>query len=57
MVQRFVDWPQAWRVISTRYPPINLFERLTPDPAVWETLIALEQLTNPRLRDEIGDIA
>lgn len=57
MVQRLVDWPQAWRVISTRYPPINLFERLTPDHAVWETLIALEQLTNPRLRDELGEIA
>lgn len=57
MPKIFVDWPQAWRVISTRYPPINLFERLTPDPAVWEALIALEQLTNPRLRDEIGEIA
>jgi RES domain len=54
---RRVDWPQAWRVIASRYPPITLFERLTPDPAVWEALIALEQLTNPRVRDEIGDIA
>jgi hypothetical protein len=52
-----VDWPQAWRVIASRYPPIKLFERLTNDPAVWEALIALEQLTNPRLRDEVGDIA
>ncbi len=52
-----VDWPQAWRVIASRYPPINLFERLTADPAVWDALIALEQLTNPRVRDEIGDIA
>src|ERR1700757_3870218 len=57
MAPRFADWRQAWRVISTRYPPINLFERLMSDPAVWEALIALEQLTNPRLRDEIGDIA
>jgi hypothetical protein len=52
-----LDWPQAWRVIASRYPPINLFERVTPDPAVWEALIALEQLTNPRLRDEVGEIA
>ena len=52
-----VDWPQAWRVIASRYPPITLFERLTPDPAVWDALVALEQLTNPRVRDEIGDIA
>jgi hypothetical protein len=52
-----VDWPQAWRVITSRYPPINLFERLTADTAVWDALIALEQFTNPRVRDEVGDIA
>ena len=52
-----LDWPQAWRVIASRYPPINLFERLTADTAVWDALIALEQLTNPRVRDEIGEIA
>jgi hypothetical protein len=52
-----IDWPQAWRIIASRYPPINLFERLTADTAVWDALIALEQLTNPRVRDEVGDIA
>ena len=52
-----VDWPQAWRVIASRYPPVTLFERLTADPAVWKALIALEQLTNPRVRDEVGAIA
>jgi len=52
-----LDWSQAWRVIASRYPPINLFERLATDPAVWDTLIDLEQLTNPRVRDEVGDIA
>lgn len=54
---RLVDWPQAWRVIASRYPPIDLFERLTPDPAVWDVLAALEQATNPRVRDAIGEIA
>jgi RES domain len=54
---RRIDWPQAWRIIASRYPPINLFERLTPDPAVWDALIMLEQLTNPRVRDEVGEIA
>ncbi len=52
-----VAWPAAWRVIASRYPPIDLFERLTADPAVWEALIALEQLTNPRVRDAVGEIA
>lgn len=57
MATTLVAWRQAWRIIASRYPPIRLFERLTPDPAVWEALIALEQLTNPRLRDETGNIA
>ena len=54
---RRIDWPQAWRIIASRYPPVQLFERLTPDPAVWDALFALEQLTNPRVRDEVGEIA
>jgi len=54
---RRVDWPLAWRIIASRYPPIALFERLTADTAVWDALIALEQITNPRVRDETGDIA
>ncbi len=57
MPTRHVDWPQAWRIIASRYPPINLFERLTDDPGVWEALVALEQLTNPRVRDEVGEIS
>jgi hypothetical protein len=55
--QRHISWPAAWRIIATRYPPINLFERVTDNPAVWETLIELEQLTNPRVRDDTGEIA
>jgi hypothetical protein len=47
---RRVLWTETWRVIAFRYPPINLFERLSSNPAVWEALIELEELTNPRLR-------
>lgn len=52
-----VEWPQAWRIIASRFPPINLFESLSEDPAVWEALITLEALTNPRVRDEVGQLA
>lgn len=51
-----VRWPQAWRVIASRYPPIALFERVSDNPAVWDVLIELEQATNPRVRDEAGEI-
>jgi hypothetical protein len=54
---RSVHWTQAWRIIASRYPPINLFERVSPDPAVWDVLIELEQLTNPRVRTEVGEIS
>src|SRR3569833_966097 len=54
---RHVNWPQAWRIIASRYPPIQLYERLTNDHAVWDALIELEQRTNPRVRDEVGNIS
>lgn len=57
MSARRVRWRHAYRIIASRYPPIDLFERVSPDPAVWEALIALEGLTNPRLRDEAGVVA
>lgn len=51
-----VRWPEAHRIVPSRYPPVQLFERLTDHPAEWETLAEIESLTNPRIRDEIGEI-
>lgn len=44
-----------YRLVPSHFPPINLFEHLL-DPSELETAYALEALTNPRLRDEAGDI-
>jgi hypothetical protein len=52
-----VDWRYGWRIIASRYPPIHLFERVSANPAVWDALIELETATNPRLRDEAGEIS
>lgn len=52
-----VRWRKAWRIIASRYPPIDLFERVSSNPAVWDVLIELEQITNPRVRDETGEIS
>ena len=55
---RAVAWPRGWRIIASRYPPIDLFERVAQgDAAISDALVALEQMTNPRLRDEIGEIS
>ena len=50
-----VRWQPCFRVIPSRYPTIHLFERIS-DPTDWDALYWIESLTNPRLRDEIGDI-
>lgn len=52
-----VQWARVWRIIASRYPPIHLFERVWPDPAVWDVLMELEQATNPRVRDQVGEIS
>ena len=50
-----IRWQPCYRIIPSRFPPILLFERVA-DPQDLEAVFALEALTNPRLRDEVGDI-
>lgn len=50
-----IAWTPCWRIIPSRFPPIALFERVT-EPDDLEAVFELEALTNPRLRDEVGDI-
>lgn len=45
-----------YRIVATRYPPINFFERHVP-PALMGALWALEADTNPRLLQETGDLS
>ncbi len=51
-----VRWNKTYRIVSTRYPPIDLFERVAPSED-WDALIELEMLTNPRVREELGQIS
>lgn len=55
LLQRRVRWSQGCRIVPTRYPTINLFDRVA-DADDFEALYALESLTNERLRDELGQI-
>jgi RES domain len=50
-----VRWQPCFRVISSRFPPIHLFERVARAED-WDALYWLESLTNPRLRDDVGEI-
>ena len=50
-----IEWEPCRRIIPSRFPPVQLFERVT-DPQELEAILELESLTNPRLRDDAGDI-
>jgi hypothetical protein len=50
-----VHWPQACRIVPSRYPSINLFDRVAA-ASDFDALYALEALTNERLRLELGEI-
>jgi hypothetical protein len=50
-----IDWKPCFRIIPSRFPPIGLFDRVAA-PEDLEAIIELESMTNPRLRDEIGEI-
>lgn len=45
----------TWRIVPSRFPPVSLFDQVA-DPADLEIVFAVEAMTNPRLRDEVGDI-
>lgn len=51
-----VSWTPSYRLVPSRFPPIGLFDRVA-DPADLDTVFAVESLTNPRLRQEAGDIS
>lgn len=50
-----VDWQPAWRIVPSRFPPVGLFDRVA-DVDDLEAIAAIESLTNPRLREEIGTL-
>jgi hypothetical protein len=45
-----VSWRPSYRIIPTRHPPIQLFERVA-DPDLLEDVFHIESLTNSRLRE------
>ena len=48
-----VEWPQAFRMIRSIHPPIDLFEDIA-DPQDWEALASAESKTNPRIWEHLG---
>jgi RES domain len=48
-------WQPCYRVIPSRFPPVSLFDRVAR-PEELDAVFAIQALTNPRLRTELGEI-
>jgi hypothetical protein len=51
-----VEWIPSYRIVPSRFPPVGLYDRVA-DPQDLEAVFAVENLTNPRLRQEAGEIS
>lgn len=49
-------WQRAYRIVPSRFPPVGVFDAIA-DPADLEALFRIEALTNPRLREEWGELS
>ena len=50
------EWSPCWRLVSSRFPPVSLFDRVA-DQDDLDIICHIENLTNDRLRDELGEIS
>lgn len=50
-----LDWVPAYRVVPTRFPSVNLFDRVA-SAEDFDALYALEAMTNDHLRTELGEL-
>ncbi len=51
-----VVWKPAHRIVPSRFPPVGPWDRIAR-PEDFEALAALEGLTNPRIREELGALS
>jgi acetylornithine/N-succinyldiaminopimelate aminotransferase len=53
---RTVTWRPCYRIVPSRFPPVDLFEGVNGSPQDWELLSEYEGETSSRLRQEAGEI-
>jgi hypothetical protein len=46
-------WASSYRAVASKYPVASVYDRIT-DAANFATLLEIEALTNPRVREEAG---
>ena len=50
-----VHWTESWRLVPSRFPPVGLFDRVANQEEL-DAVIAIESMTNDRLREELGQL-
>ncbi|MDQ3510793.1 MAG: RES family NAD+ phosphorylase [Pseudomonadota bacterium] len=50
-----IEWRPSYRIVSSRFPPIGVFDDIA-SPEDIDALFELEGRTNPRLREQLGQI-
>ena len=51
-----IRWQRAYRIVPSRFPPVGVFDAIA-DPKDLDALYRIESLTNPRLREEWGELS
>lgn len=51
-----IRWQRAYRIVPSRFPPVGVFDAIA-DPKDLDALYQIEALTNPRLREEWGELS
>lgn len=51
-----IRWQRAYRIVPSRFPPVGVFDAIA-DTKDLDVLYQIEAMTNPRLREEWGEIS
>jgi hypothetical protein len=51
-----IEWRPSYRIVSSRFPPIGVFDDVA-EPGDLDALFLIEGATNPRLREDMGQLA
>jgi hypothetical protein len=51
-----IRWQRAYRIVPSRFPPVGVFDAIA-DPDDLDAIHRIEALTNPRLREEWGELS
>lgn len=53
--RHLLAWRPSYRIVSSRFPPVGVFDAVADEEDL-DALHALEGMTNPRLREQLGRI-